>query len=239
MLMTLITVFVVSGALMLGAIWGVYGRMSGRTEGFLVALAGGALILSLVSELIEPSIEQSSVYLASAGVAAGAIVFAAADYYIDEKWGPNSGGGLLAAISLDGVPENLALGVALIGTGPMGVAALAGSIFLSNLPEAAGGARQMAENGDRPKRRIIAIWAATAVVLSVAAIIGNVALKGVSPHLLAFIRCFAAGAVVASLATEVFPTAFRKDHHLAGVATALGLVLAFLLGDLGNMLSAG
>lgn len=234
MLMTLITVCIVSGALMLGAIWGVYGRMSARTEGFLVALAGGALVLSLVSEMIEPSISQSSVYLASAGVAAGAIVFAVADYFIDEKWGPNSGGGLLAAISLDGIPENLALGVALIGTGPMGVAALAGSIFLSNLPEAAGGARQMAQNSGRSNIRIIAIWALTAAVLSLAAILGNVALAGASPHLLAFIRCFAAGAVVASLATEVFPTAYRQDHHLAGVATALGLVLAFLLGDLGG-----
>ena len=234
MMMTLIVVLVVSGALMLGAIWGVYGHMSGRLEGFLIALAGGALVLSLVSELIEPAIEQSSVFLASAGVAAGAIVFAAADYLIDEKWGPNSGGGLLAAISLDGIPENLALGVALIGAGPMGVAALAGSIFLSNLPEAAGGAKQMADNGDRSNGRIVAIWAVTAAVLSAAAIAGNLLLAKVSPEWLAFIRCFAAGAVVASLATEVFPTAFRKDHHLAGVATALGLVLAFLLGELGG-----
>lgn len=237
MLMTMITVLVVSGALMLGAAWGAYGHMSVRLEGFLIALAGGALVMSLVSELIEPSIEQSSVYLASGGVAAGAVMFAVIDYLIDEKWGPNSGGGLLAAISLDGIPENLALGVALIGAGPMGVAALAGSIFLSNLPEAAGGAKQMAEHGDRSKKRIIAIWGATAAVLSVAAILGNLLLAGVSPHWLAFIRCIAAGAVVASLATEVFPTAFRKDQHLAGIATALGLVLAFLLGDLGNMSS--
>lgn len=232
--MTLIVVLVVSGALMLGAVWGVYGHMSDRLEGLLIALAGGALVLSLVSELVEPAIRQSSLLLATGGVTAGAVVFAGTDYLIDEKWGPNSGGGLLAAISLDGIPENLALGVALIGTGPMGVAALAGSIFLSNLPEAAGGAKQMADNSNRSKGRIVAIWAATAAVLSVAAIAGNVLLARVSPDWLAFIRCVAAGAVVASLATEVFPTAFRKDHHLAGIATALGLVLAFLLGELGG-----
>ena len=232
--MTLIVVLVVSGALMLGAVWGVYGHMSDRLEGLLIAHAGGALVLSLVSELVEPAIRQSSLLLATGGVTAGAVVFAGTDYLIDEKWGPNSGGGLLAAISLDGIPENLALGVALIGTGPMGVAALAGSIFLSNLPEAAGGAKQMADNSNRSKGRIVAIWAATAAVMSVAAIAGNVLLARVSPDWLAFIRCVAAGAVVASLATEVFPTAFRKDHHLAGIATALGLVLAFLLGELGG-----
>ena len=69
-------------------------------------------------------------------------------------------------------------------------------------------------------------------LLSAAAIIGNVALAGVGEHWLAVIRCFAAGAVVASLATEVFPKAYREDHHLAGIATALGVVLAFGLGSL-------
>jgi ZIP family zinc transporter len=39
---------------------------------------------------------------------------------------------------------------------------------------------------------------------------------------------------VASLATEVFPKAYEEDHHLAGIATALGLVLAFLLGEVGG-----
>lgn len=58
-----------------------------------------------------------------------AAVFAALDYLVKKKWGSGSGGGLLAAITLDGIPENLALGVALIGAGPLQVAALSGSIF--------------------------------------------------------------------------------------------------------------
>ena len=123
--------------------------------------------------------------------------------------------------------------MALIGAGAPEVAALAGSILLSNLPEAAGGARQMADGG-HSKLRIFALWAATAALLSLAAIGGNVLLEGASPHHLSFIRCFAAGAVVASLATEVFPEAFKEDRHWAGIATALGVILAFLLGDLGG-----
>ena len=231
--MTLLVVLVVSGALLAGAAWGLFGSLHEKTEGFLVALAGGALLLSVTSELIEPSIETSSIWIAVGGVAAGAAVFAAVDYWIDEHWGAESGGGLLAAITLDGIPENLALGVALSGAGAPEVAALAGSILLSNLPEAAGGARQMADGG-HSKLRIFALWAATAALLSLAAIGGNVLLEGASPHHLAFIRCFAAGAVVASLATEVFPEAFKEDRHWAGIATALGVILAFLLGDLGG-----
>ncbi len=233
MVMMLIFVVAVSGALLIGAAWGLFAPLSKRLEGFLIALAGGALILSLVSELIEPAIEKSSISLATGGIAAGAVVFAAIDYLIDEIWGDESGGGLLAAITLDGIPENLALGVALIAAGPMQVAALAGSIFLSNLPEAAGGAKEMGEGG-RSKAAIFGLCAATAALLAVVAIAGNLLLAGASPHLLAFIQCFAAGAVVASLATEVFPKVYEEDHHLAGIATALGLVLAFLLGEIGG-----
>ncbi|QYJ07532.1 ZIP family metal transporter [Qipengyuania flava] len=231
MLMLLAVVLVVSGALVVGAAWGIYGRLPKRVEGFLVALAGGALLLSVTSELIEPSIEKASVFHAMLGVAAGAIVFAVCDYLIDEKWGSDNGGGLLAAITLDGIPENLALGVALIGAGGMEVAALAGSILLSNLPEAAGGARAMADGG-RSNGKVMALWIGTAILLSLAAIVGNLALAGVGEGTLAVIRCFAAGAVVASLATEVFPKAFREDRHWAGVATALGVILAFSLGSL-------
>ncbi|MEB3416079.1 zinc transporter [Alteriqipengyuania sp. WL0013] len=233
MLTVLAVVLVVSGALIAGAVWGVYGKLSGRLEGFLVALAGGALLLSVTSELIQPSVERGGLFPAMLGVAAGAIVFTVCDYLIDEKWGEKSGGGLLAAITLDGIPENLALGVALIGAGGLEVAALAGSILLSNLPEAAGGAREMAESG-RAKGKVVGLWAGTALLLSMAAIAGYLALDTVGEEALAIIRCFAAGAVVASLATEVFPKAYREDSHLAGVATALGVILAFGLGSLGG-----
>ena len=224
-------VLVVSGALVAGAAWGIYGRLPQRLEGFLVALAGGALLVSVTSELIEPSITKSSVFHAMLGVAAGAVIFAVCDYLIDEKWGSDSGGGLLAAITLDGIPENLALGVALIGAGGLEVAALAGSILLSNLPEAAGGAKAMAKSGNS-NAKVLWLWVATAGLLSAAAIAGNFLLAGVGEDTLAIIRCFAAGAVIASLATEVFPQAYKEDHHLAGVATALGAILAFSLGSL-------
>lgn len=233
MLTLLLVVGVVSGALLVGAAWGIWGRLPDRLEGFLVAVAGGALLLSVTSELIEPSLAESHLWIVALAVAAGAIVFAVADYLIDEKWGGASGGGLLAAITLDGIPENLALGVALIGAGAPEVAALAGSILLSNLPEAAGGAREMGAKG-HAKGKVFGLWAATAALLSVAAIAGNLLLQGASEHHLAAIRCFAAGAVIASLATEVFPKAFKDDRHWAGVATALGAILAFALGELGG-----
>lgn len=227
---TVLVILVVSGSLLLGAIWGVFGKLSKNVEGFIVALAGGALIVSAVLELIEPSTQQTALW--AVGVLVGGLAFAGLDYLVKQRRGSQAGYGLLVAITLDGIPENLALGVGLIGAGPLQVAALAGSIFLSNLPEAAGGAREMTEGGRSPKNALV-LWGITAVLLAVTSLLGNLFLAGAADPILALVRCFAGGAVAASLAIEVFPKAFRKDSYLAGPATVAGLILALYLNMLG------
>lgn len=231
MLLTSLVIVVVSAALVAGAAWGVYGALPARVEGFIVALAGGALMVSAVLELIDPATDVAPLWAVAASVLAGAGLFTVLDKLVKRKLGSNSGGGLLAAITLDGIPENLALGVALIGAGPAQVASLSGSIFLSNLPEAAGGAKQMSKHRSKPK--VLGLWAATAILLSLAALAGNLLLSGVPEAPLGLIRCLAGGAVAASLATEVFPKAFKEDSYTTGFATALGLVLAVALDQLG------
>ena len=222
-----IVVIVVTSALLAGAAWGLFGPLPKRVEGFLIATAGGALIVSVVTELVEPASENAPLTWVLAALMAGAIVFLGLDYVVKDKFG-SGGGGLLAAITLDGIPENLALGVALIGAGPAQVASLAGSIFLSNLPEAAGGAKEMHGDG-MSKARTFGLWSVAALLLAGSAIVGNLLLRSAPEEMLALIRSFAAGAVIASLGTEVFPQAYREDHLVAGFATALGFVLAYSL----------
>lgn len=230
---TIIVVLIVSLALIAGAVWGIYGNLSKKLEGFLVALAGGALLVSALLELIDPAMQKNSVPIALTSVFSGAILFTILDYLVKEKWSSGSGTGLLAAVTLDGIPENLALGVALISTGPLSVAALSGSILLSNLPEAAGGAKEMAKN-NLSKRKVLFIWIGTAILLSAAAIVGNLLLADVEEKYLNYIKCFAGGAVVASLALEVFPKSFKEDKYWSGVAVTIGLILALFLNTLGE-----
>ena len=52
-------ILVVSGALIIGALWGLYGRLPSWLEGNLLALAGGALMISVVIELIQPAVTDS------------------------------------------------------------------------------------------------------------------------------------------------------------------------------------
>jgi len=131
---------------------------------------------------------------------------------------------LLAGVTLDGVPENLALGVGLIGSSLSGILALLVGIFASNLPEALGGAVDM-RSGGRSRGFVVAIWTATAVLLTIAVMVGNVLFTGVSENVLAF----AAGAVLASLTDTVMPEAYRQGGPLVAFATAAGFLLTFLI----------
>ena len=226
-------IIVVSGALIIGALWGLYGRLPSWLEGNLLAIAGGSLMISVVIELVQPAVSGRGIWITAAFTLLGALVFAGIDYLIDEKLNSDSGAGLLAAITLDGVPENLALGVSLLSGNVMQVAALAGSILLSNLPEAAGGAKEMRKNGNSNKK-VLMLWIGAAFLLSLAAILGKMLLKGMSESVISAIDCFAAGAVIASLATEVFPTAFKRGNHWAGISATIGLILALGLSQLGG-----
>jgi ZIP family zinc transporter len=82
---------------------------------------------------------------------------------------------LLAAVTLDGVPENLALGISLEeGSGSL---ALLAAIFVSNLPEALVGASSMKEQG-RSSKQVIGLWSICAVLLTVAVVAGAGLLSG-------------------------------------------------------------
>lgn len=133
---------------------------------------------------------------------------------------------LLAAVTLDGVPENLALGVSLLSCG--GSIALLVAIFCSNFPEALVGAVAM-RHGGRSAPFAIGIWALAAVLLTVAVVLGRGVFAQFPEESLAFPLAFAGGAVLASLADTLMPEAFEHGRPLNSMATAAGFLLSFFL----------
>jgi zinc transporter, ZIP family len=138
---------------------------------------------------------------------------------------------LLAASILDGVPENLALGVSLADQESAGgsLALLAG-IFAANFPEALVGAVAMRSVG-RSVRSTAGLWLATALLLIPAVVIGRVALAGADPGTLAFPLAFAGGAVLAALADTLMPEAFERGRPFNAFATCAGFFVAFVLAE--------
>lgn len=135
---------------------------------------------------------------------------------------------LLAAVTLDGVPENLALGVSLIGPGAGGSLALLVAIFASNFPESLVGSDAMRRAG-RSKTFSVVVWSATALLLTAAVVVGYALLSGVDENILGFALAFAGGAVLSSLADTLMPEAFEHGRPLNSFATAAGFFLSFVL----------
>lgn len=133
---------------------------------------------------------------------------------------------LLAAVTLDGVPENVALGVAL-GEGTGGLALLA-AIFVSNFPESLVGASSMRAQG-MSSWRVVALWGVCAVLLVAAVVVGAGPLSNAAAETISLPLAFAAGAVIASLADTLMPEAYEHGGPAVALSTAAGFVLAYVL----------
>jgi ZIP family zinc transporter len=232
---TLLFAGIASAALVFGAVAGMWWKPPDVVLAALLAFSGGALTAALAFELFEESFRHGGLLTSSLGLLAGAAVFIGVDVFLSRnaRGGASDAAGLtiLAAVVLDGVPENLALGATLAAGG--GSVALLAAIFASNFPEALVGARSMRDEG-RSKGFALATWCVAAVVLAGAIVAGASALTQVSESTLSVILAFAGGAVLASLANTVFPKAYRDGGPWVAFATVAGFLTAFTLGSVGG-----
>jgi ZIP family zinc transporter len=249
---------VASSALVIGAVVGGRVSLPKRLLAAMLAFASGALITALAFELFEDSYEKGGIWRAAAGLFVGAAVFTLISQRLDRlaeghrpsdpgsekldvdaatsdtKPNPASTTGaaglaLLAAVTLDGVPENLALGISL-GEEAGGLALLV-AIFVSNFPEALVGSASMKTQG-RSQRFILGTWSVCAVLLTIAVVLGNVFLSTVSDEVVSLPLAFAAGAVLASLADTLMPEAYEQGGPTVALSTTAGFVVSFVLSTL-------
>jgi ZIP family zinc transporter len=230
-----------SSALVIGAVIGARWNPPKRFTGVLLAFASGALISALAFELFEEAFTLGGAVRSGLGLLAGAAAFVVADTALDRyisgrpdpeqrdvvRTGSRRGVGLalLAAVTLDGVPENLALGVSLVEGASL---ALLVAIFFSNLPESLVGAVAMREGG-QSTRSVVLTWTVCALLLAAAVVLGRGAAGGLAPEVLAVALAFAGGAVLASLADTLMPEAFEHGRPWNAFATAAGFFLSFVL----------
>ena len=231
MLQVIAYAVIASVALPIGALAGAMLNIPKAVLAMLLGFASGALISAVAFELFDQAIDHGGVARAGISFLAGATVFVLIDSWLERRTARrvNSGAGvgfaLLAGVTLDGVPENLAMGVSLIEGSSL---ALLVAIFVSNFPEALVGAEKMKEAGMSVRSSVL-IWSLAAVLLALAVIFGYLALDGVERSTLSIPLAFAAGAVLASLADTVMPEAFAEGGIKVAYATALGFLLSYLL----------
>jgi len=217
-----------ASSLVIGALLGMARDWPPRLVGLVLAFGAGALISAVSFDLAEEAARLGDSGVAAAGLATGAITYFALDRVVGRRSASRAGGSAGTALALgaflDGIPEQAVLGIGLASGEGVSVGLLA-AIFVSNLPEAIGSASDM----QAPKRRIIALWVAVAVVCTISTVAGYAIADVTGGTLRAGIDGFAAGALLVMLIDSMIPEATEKFGRKAGLLTVLGFALAFSL----------
>jgi ZIP family zinc transporter len=197
-----------------------------RLIGLVLAFGAGALVSAVSFELFEEGVAVGGAAAVGIGLGLGAVVYFVLARAV-ERIGPGgSSGGTSLALGafLDGIPEQIVLGIGIAAGEGVSVALLI-AIFVSNLPEAIGSAIDMRQAGTTV-RSIRLLWLGVASLCALATPLGYLLAQDTGGHFQAGINGFAAGALLVMLVDSMIPEATTKAGRIAGLATTLGFAVA-------------
>jgi zinc transporter, ZIP family len=217
---------VAASSLVLGMLLGLARQWPTRLIGLVLAFGAGALVSAVSFELFEEGVAVGGAPAVGIGLGLGAIVYFVLAHAV-ERIGPSgSSGGTALALGafLDGIPEQMVLGIGIAAGQGVSVALLV-AIFVSNLPEAIGSAIDMREAG-ATVRSIRLLWLGVATLCTLATPLGYELARATGGHFQAAINGFAAGALLVMLVDSMIPEATSKYGGRAGLVTVLGFAVA-------------
>ncbi|MFB6164486.1 MAG: ZIP family metal transporter [Haloarculaceae archaeon] len=200
-----------------------------RWQAILLAIGGGSLIISLAFELYEPAIRTIGTLVASGYFLLGVSAFGALDVVIDRVASAKSqkdGWGLWASVTTDGIPENAAMGSLLAGN-VHGALAFLFALVVTNGSQSMMSADNMVRN--RGPWITLGAWVATGIAVGAAVMLGYWFLPPLPEYYVSALRAFAGGAILSSLAGEIYPDAYEDAGPYVTFATAFGFLGTFLL----------
>ncbi|MET0835796.1 MAG: hypothetical protein ABWY97_03355 [Thermoleophilaceae bacterium] len=213
---------VAASSLVIGAALALVRDWPVKQVSLVLAFGAGALISAVSFELAEDGAEVGGGLAVGIGLAVGAVTYFGLDSLIEGRGGSDPASALALGAFLDGVPEQLVLGLGIAVGGEVGVGLIV-AIFVSNLPEAIGSASKM--RARRDGATIMRLWIAVAVVCALSTLIGYALADNVSGELQGGVNGFAAGALLVMLTDSMIPEA-RKGGRTVGLATAFGFAIA-------------
>lgn len=230
-----------ASSLVIGAALSFTREWSMRQVGYVLAFGAGALISAVSFELAAEGIEVGGAGITGLGLGVGAFTYYLLDGAIARRHatgrgrkgrtgGSGSGTALALGAFLDGIPEQLVLGINIAAGAGVGVSLLI-AIFVSNLPEALGSADDMSKGG-KPREAILRLWVLVALICALASLAGYLLADAVGGNGKAAIDGFAAGALLVMLIDSMIPDARNDAGRGAGLVTVLGFAVAAGLSSL-------
>jgi len=213
-----------ASSLVLGALVGLARPWPRQLIGLVLGFGAGALISAVTFELAEDGVAIGGGLAVAIGLAAGALTYFGCDLLVERPGRSDTGAALALGAFLDGIPEQLVLGLGIALGDGVSVGLLA-AIFVSNLPEAIGSASAL-RAGRRSDHQIVRLWIAVAAVCTLATLAGYALADATSDHLQGAINGFAAGALLVMLVDSMIPQATRMAGRATGLITTLGFAVA-------------
>ena len=210
-----------ASSLVIGALLGLARPWPRRLVGLVLGFGAGALISAVSFELAEEGVKIAGGLPVAIGLAAGAMT-----YFVAAGRVASMGGGAALALGafLDGIPEQMVLGIGLASGEPVSLGLLA-AIFVSNLPEAIGGATDMRRQM-RGRRQVTRSWVAIAALCALATVAGYALADVTGGDFRAGINGLAAGALLVMLVDSMIPEATEQAGRATGLVTTLGFAVA-------------
>lgn len=222
-----------ASSLVIGALLGIARSWSPRLIGLVLAFGAGALISAVSFDLAQEGAVIGGAGFVGLGLAAGALTYFALNRVVERRGRrgkdagaaeEDSGSALALGAFLDGIPEQLVLGIVIAAGDGVGIGLLV-AIFVSNLPEAIGSSTEMRAAGARPGT-IRGLWVLVALICTAATLAGYGIADSVSGDLNAAVHGFAAGALLVMLVDSMIPEATRQAGRTTGLITTFGFAVA-------------
>ena len=211
---------IAASSLVIGALLGLARPWPTKLVGLVLGFGAGALISAVSFELFGEGVRLAGALPVAIGLTVGALTYFVASGKVAAMGG---GASLALGAFLDGIPEQMVLGIGLAG-GQAVSAGLLAAIFVSNLPEAIGGATDMRQQRRTP-RQVIMAWILIAAFCTAATGVGYLG-GDTSDELQAGINGFAAGALIVMLVDSMIPEATERAGRTTGLVTTLGFAVA-------------
>jgi len=227
-------------ALVIGAVLGVYAKWSQKIIAAVMAFGSGTLICALTFGLMDEAYHKSSLLIVAFGFFGGGVIFLAGNYLLSIFGGRRhrlrqsvkplkeaSGSLIVLGALLDGIPESIALGVALFTGTSQGILILV-ALFLSNLPESLSSVPGLLREGFTQKR-ILLMWGVVALVTALMTVFSYYFFNNIDLAVAGLIEALAAGAILAMISDAMIPEAYLEGGPVIGLLTVLGFLVSFIL----------
>jgi ZIP family zinc transporter len=210
-----------------------------------MTFAAGVLLAVVAVDLVISARGTTSLHWTVVGLLAGAAVFSSVNWLLSrrgarhrkrcgecvqqpkEEEQPGSGLAIAAGTFLDGVPEGVVLGLSVLHQGAPGIGTVA-AFFVANIPEALSSSAGMRQAG-RSTRYLLGVWIGIVLLISLAAGLAGLVLRGTGSAVRGTIEAFAAGAILALVSETMIPEAFYGSPHFNGLLLVVGFVTLLIL----------